>query len=237
MIIKCTEKNIIEEFTNEAAKFILGYSDSVNFEPFAKSCLNRQKVDFKQILADFDNLKPIVKEDLAFFLLGDPAANSEEEIITCYPGFMAILYYRIAHVLASYKIPLVPRIITEISHSSTGIDIHPNAKIGHPFFIDHGTGVVIGETSIIGNRVKVYQGVTIGALSLGKGAALKGIKRHPTIGNNVTIYANASILGGDVIIGDNVIIGGNVYLTKSIPPNTKVLIQEPQLLILSKTNS
>ncbi len=151
---------------------------------------------------------------------GDPAAESIDEVILAYPGFFAIAVYRIAHVLYNLKIPILPRIISEYAHQITGIDIHPGAKIGTPFFIDHGTGIVIGETTSIGSYVKIYQGVTLGALSIQKELAKK--KRHPTIEDDVIIYSNAVILGGDTIIGKGSIIGGNVWLTRSIPPNSVV---------------
>ena len=161
---------------------------------------------------------------------GDPAAKTKDEIIFCYPGLYAITVFRIAHELFVLNIPMIPRIMTEHAHSITGIDIHPGATIGKYFFIDHGTGIVIGETTIIGEYVKVYQGVTIGALSTSGGQSLKGKKRHPTIGNNVTIYSGASILGGDTVIGDNVVVGGNTFITKSIEKGTKVTNKEQELL-------
>ncbi len=153
-------------------------------------------------------------------LLGDPAAKSMEEIILSYPGLKAVVIYRIAHELHNLKVPLIPRMMGEYAHSQTGIDIHPGAQIGDSFFIDHGTGVVIGETTKIGNGVKIYQGVTLGALSVKKEEANK--KRHPTIEDGVTIYAGATILGGETIVGANSIIGGNAWLVKSIPPNSRV---------------
>lgn len=159
---------------------------------------------------------------------GDPAANSLDEIILSYPGIYAILVYRIAHELYCLEVPLIPRIMSEHAHSVTGIDIHPGATIGENFFIDHGTGVVIGETTVIKNNVKIYQGVTLGALSLKGGHKLQNIKRHPTIEDNVVIYSGASILGGKTIIGKNVIIGGNSFITSSIPDETKVRIKDPE---------
>lgn len=159
---------------------------------------------------------------------GDPAASSLEEVIRTYPGFYAVIIYRIAHLLYELGVPFIPRIFTELAHGKTGIDIHPGAKIGTSFFIDHGTGVVIGETTIIGNNVKLYQGVTLGALSVAKGMALT--KRHPTIEDDVVIYAGATILGGQTIIGTNSIIGGNVWLTKSVQANSSVYHQ-PELRI------
>ena len=164
---------------------------------------------------------------------GDPAAKSFDEIILCYPGLAAIAVYRVAHELYLLEIPLIPRIMAEFAHSKTGIDIHPGASIGDNFFIDHGTGVVIGETSVIGNAVRIYQGVTLGALSFKKdkdGRVMKGGKRHPTIDDNVVIYAGATILGGETVVGKNSIIGGNVWLLESVPPNTTITHQSPKLI-------
>ena len=160
---------------------------------------------------------------------GDPAAFSEDEIIYTYPGLFAILINRIAHELFLLNVPIIPRIMTEYAHSETGIDIHPGATIGKYFFIDHGTGIVIGETTIIGNNVKIYQGVTLGALSTRGGQALKDKKRHPTIEDNVTIYSGASILGGDTIIGKDVVIGGNAFITRSVPNGAKVSVKNQEL--------
>lgn len=160
---------------------------------------------------------------------GDPAAYSTEEIIFCYPGVFAVSVYRIAHELWLLGVPMIPRIISEYAHNLTGIDIHPGATIGKYFFIDHGTGIVIGETTVIGDHVKIYQGVTLGGLSTRKGQQLKGVKRHPTIGDNVTIYSNTSILGGETIIGNDVVIGGNAFIINSIPEGMKVNIRNPQL--------
>lgn len=151
---------------------------------------------------------------------GDPAAKSRDQVIRTYPGFLAIACYRIGHAFCKIGVPMLPRILTEYAHSRTGIDIHPKANIGKRFCIDHGTGIVIGETTVIGNNVKLYQGVTLGALSVKKEMAK--IKRHPTIEDNVVIYAGATILGGNTVIGKNSIIGGNVWLTESIPPNSRV---------------
>lgn len=159
---------------------------------------------------------------------GDPAATSKSIIISSYPGMLAIYVYRVAHILYLENVPLLPRMMTEYAHSRTGIDINAGAQIGDCFCIDHGTGIVIGETTIIGNNVKIYQGVTLGALSTRKGHDLMGFKRHPTIGNNVTIYSGATVLGGDTVIGDNCIIGGNTFITKSIPENTKVTLSSKE---------
>lgn len=182
---------------------------------------------------DFLNKIPEIREyletDLQAAFDGDPAAYSKEEIIFSYPGIYAILIYRIAHELYNLSVPIIPRIMTELAHSDTGIDIHPGAVIGKYFFIDHGTGIVIGETTVIGEHVKVYQGVTLGALSTRGGQNLRGTKRHPTIADNVTIYSGASILGGETVIGKNVVIGSNAFITKSIRENTKVSIKNQEL--------
>ncbi len=164
---------------------------------------------------------------------GDPAASSTDEIIFCYPGLYAVTVYRIAHELQLLKVPMIPRIMTEHAHSLTGIDIHPGATIGKRFFIDHGTGIVVGETTEIGENVKIYQGVTLGALSTRKGQELRGVKRHPTIGNNVTIYSETSILGGETVIGDGATIGGNAFIVSSIPAGMKVSVKNPELQFTS----
>ena len=162
---------------------------------------------------------------------GDPAAKSKEEIISSYPGLFAIYVYRLAHLLYKEEVPYIPRIMTEYAHGKTGIDINPGATIGDYFFIDHGTGVVIGETTEIGRNVKLYQGVTLGALSTRQGQQLANVKRHPTIRDNVTIYSNASVLGGETVVGENTIIGGNTFITESVPANTKVSAKSPELVI------
>jgi len=167
-----------------------------------------------------NGIKKQVDADAGFIMEGDPAATSVDEVIITYPGFYAILVYRLANRLALLGVPLIPRIMTEYAHSLTGIDIHPKATIDSPFFIDHGTGIVVGETSVIGKRVKLYQGVTIGALSVSK--EMSGKKRHPTIEDDVVIYAGTTILGGETVIGHDSIIGGNVWLTSSVPPYSLV---------------
>lgn len=172
-------------------------------------------------------LREVLKDDIEAAYEGDPAALSLEEICTSYPFITVITTHRIAHELYKEEVPLIPRIMTERAHSLTGVDIHPGATIGRHFFIDHGTGVVIGETTHIGNGVKIYQGVTLGALSFPKdedGNIIKGGKRHPTIEDKVTIYAGATILGGDTVIGKNSVIGGNTWLTRSVPPDSMVII-------------
>ncbi len=173
-----------------------------------------QKMLLKDVQAGFD---------------GDPAAKSRQEIISSYPGVFAIFVYRMAHELYLKKVPFIPRIMSEYAHSRTGIDINPGADIGEYFFIDHGTGVVIGETTKIGDCVKLYQGVTLGALSTRKGQLLADVKRHPTIENNVTIYSGATILGGETVIGANSIIGGNTFITESVPAYTKVSLKAPEM--------
>ncbi|MCH7400013.1 serine acetyltransferase [Belliella sp. DSM 107340] len=174
----------------------------------------------------FENLSEVydlIHQDVDAMFSGDPASKSRAEILRCYPGFYAIAAYRISHEMYLLGIKMIPRIITEFAHSRTGIDMHPGASIGHHFCIDHGTGLVVGETTVIGNYVKLYQGVTLGALSVHKEDA--DTKRHPTIENNVVIYAGATILGGNTVIGENSIIGGNVWLTKSVPANSKIYYQ------------
>ena len=175
-------------------------------------------------------LKNILLEDAEFTYQCDPASEGTEEIILTYPGFFAIFCYRIAHILKSVNVRLLPRMISEFAHTQTGIDIHPGATIGHPFCIDHGTGIVIGETSIVGNYVKMYQGVTLGALSLKEGQNLKNIKRHPTIGNNVTLYADAFVFGGDTVIGDNVIVGNNAIIRESVEANKVVYLKNEVII-------
>jgi serine O-acetyltransferase len=178
------------------------------------------------------SIRKILATDVRATYDGDPAANSYDEIIFSYPGMLAIAVHRVAHKLFLFKVPLLPRIMTEYAHSLTGIDIHPGAEIGESFVIDHGTGVVIGETTVIGKNVRIYQGVTLGALSLPKdaGERLKGKKRHPTIEDDVIIYSGATILGGDTVIGARSVIGGNVWITESVPPDTRVIMETPRLI-------
>jgi serine O-acetyltransferase len=173
----------------------------------------------------------LLKTDMEAILSGDPAAKTEFEVIRTYPGFYAISFYRIAHQLYKAKVPLIPRILTEYVHSKTGIDIHPAAQIDEYFFIDHGTGIVIGESCVIGKHVKLYQGVTLGALSVEK--SLANTKRHPTVENNVVIYSGATILGGKTIIGEHSIIGGNVWLTKSVPSYSTVY-HKPEIKVVER---
>ena len=168
-------------------------------------------------IASFGKIQNLILKDIQAAFDGDPAAKTKEEIIYCYPGLLAIFIYRFAHELYKMKVPFIPRIMTEYAHGHTGIDINPGATIGEYFFIDHGTGVVIGETTKIGDYVKIYQGVTLGALSTRSGQLLRDVKRHPTIEDHVTIYSNASILGGETIIGEGSVIGGNAFITESVP--------------------
>lgn len=178
-----------------------------------------------QFLSALPEVKRLLLTDIQAIYDGDPAAKSKAEIILCYPGFYATMIYRIAHVLYDLKVPYIPRVMSEYAHEKTGIDINPGAKIGEYFCIDHGTGIVVGETATIGHHVKLYQGVTIGARSFAldaSGNPVKGGKRHPDIGNHVVIYANATILGGDTRIGDNCVVGGNVWLLHSLKDGEKV---------------
>ena len=179
-------------------------------------------------------VRALVQTDLQAAYDGDPAASGKEEIVFSYPGLFAITVYRLAHVLQVLGVPMIPRIMTEYAHSVTGIDIHPGATIGENFFIDHGTGIVVGETTVIGKGVKVYQGVTLGALSTRGGQSLRGKQRHPTIEDNVTIYAGASILGGSTVIGRNCVIGSNAFITESVAPNTTVTIKNQELQLRSR---
>jgi len=183
-------------------------------------------------MQELPHIRRILSEDVEAALMGDPAAQSLDEIILCYPGIEAMTIYRLAHVLYGLQVPLIPRMLTEYAHMQTGIDIHPGAQIGRRFFIDHGTGVVIGETCHIGNDVKLYQGVTLGALSFpqnDRGELLRDRKRHPTIDDHVVIYANATILGGQTRIGHHAVVGSSVWLTRSVDPYTVVTLEKPSL--------
>ncbi|QNK61281.1 serine acetyltransferase [Pedobacter sp. PAMC26386] len=213
--------------------FIHSEQELLNILKATKAC----KFCNHQVIAEtfYNELPELFRQmntDITATLSGDPAAKSEFEIIRTYPGFLAISIYRIAHKLLKLGIPLIPRVLTEYAHSATGIDIHPGAEIGEYLFIDHGTGLVIGETTKIGDHVKLYQGVTLGALSVEKFMA--NTKRHPTIGDHVIIYSGATILGGDTLIGEHSVIGGNVWLTKSVPPNSTVYHQSAMKVIETK---
>ncbi len=194
-------------------------------------CKARATTVAAEVLAELPDIRDVMKTDVQAAYEGDPAARNKQEVIMSYPGLRAITIHRIAHALFKRKVPMIPRMMSEYAHRITGIDIHPGAKIGRAFFIDHGTGVVIGETAEIGDNVKLYQGVTLGALSFPKdacGMIIKGAKRHPTIEDNVTIYAGATILGA-VVIGKGSVIGGNVWLTHSTEPGTRITIAKPDL--------
>lgn len=182
-------------------------------------------------------VREYLETDLQAFYDGDPAARSKDEIVFSYPGIYAITVYRLAHELFLLNVPLIPRMMTEQAHSKTGIDIHPGATIGKYFFIDHGTGIVIGETTVIGEHVKLYQGVTLGALSTRGGQKLRDVRRHPTIKDNVTIYSGASILGGETVIEEGVVVGGNSFITKSISKGTKVSVKNQELVYHSEDES
>ena len=199
------EENDVEKLTEQAEK------DTVTF------------------LKKIPDVRAMLETDLEAAFQGDPAAKYRDEIILSYPGMFAITVNRLAHELFLLEVPLIPRIMTEYAHSITGIDIHPGATIGKYFFIDHGTGVVVGETTVIGDRVKIYQGVTLGALSTRGGQKLRDVRRHPTIEDDVTIYSGASILGGETVIGRDSVIGGNAFITKSIPAGTTVSIKGQEL--------
>ena len=188
----------------------------------------------REIIERMPYIQEMLLKDLDATFDGDPAAASKEEVIFAYPGLFAIFVYRIAHELYLRKIPMIPRIMTEYAHSHTGIDIHPGAQIGDYFFIDHGTGIVVGETTVIGDRVKLYQGVTLGALSPRGGHRSKPGKRHPTVEDDVTIYSGASILGGDTVIGRGSVVGGNAFLTNSVQQDTRVVIHAPETVFKSR---
>ncbi len=183
----------------------------------------------RHFIGALSDVQKALSYDVEAAFSGDPAAKTRAEIVFSYPGLYATAVYRLAHILYNENVPLIPRIMTEYAHSLTGIDINAGAKIGSYFFIDHGTGVVIGETAEIGDFAKIYQGVTLGALSTRKGQALSGVKRHPTLKNRVTVYSGASILGGDTVIGDDCVIGGNAFVISSVPDNTRVSVKSPEL--------
>lgn len=207
-----------------ALKYLSAYSQKGEDELFIEA--QKRALLF---LNEIPAIRDMIQTDLEAAYQGDPAAFNKAEIIFSYPGLFAIMVNRIAHKLYLLNVPLIPRMMTEYAHTQTGIDIHPGAVLGKYFFIDHGTGTVIGETAVIGDHVKVYQGVTIGALSTRKGQMLSGKKRHPTIEDHVTIYAGASILGGETVIGHNTVIGANTFITSSIPCNTRVSIKNQEL--------
>ena len=226
-------KSKTEKFTNDLFYILFDteicMTDNIGalstlFNEISASACKENPVDCREKWTHFLDTLPGVLEklndDADCIYQNDPASNSIEEVILAYPGFFAIAVYRLSHIFYEMKMPLIPRMMSEYAHRITGIDIHPGAQIGNPFFIDHGTGIVIGETTVIKNHVKIYQGVTLGALQVNK--EMKFQKRHPTVEDNVTIYAGATILGGNTVIGKNTTIGGNVWLTESVPANSIV---------------
>jgi serine O-acetyltransferase len=226
-----TLTSVYTRLTNEVEKSLKYICRKITECPH-DICQSRAKVVVTELLDKIPEIRSLINGDVEAAYNGDPAAVSIEEVILSYPCVLAITTYRIAHELYLRGVPLIPRIMSEHVHSLTGVDIHPGAKIGENFFIDHGTGVVIGETAEIGDNVKLYQGVTLGALSFPKdekGQIIKGIKRHPTIGNNVVIYSGATLLGPYAIVGDNVVIGGNVWVTSPVAPGTIITIARPEL--------
>jgi serine O-acetyltransferase len=230
---------VVDFFESLAEQITLSIRhECLRFNQPCTQCQDRGHEAAITFLKDLSSLRALLGKDVIAARDGDPAAHSYDEIIFSYPGLFAISVYRIAHHLYEQGVPLIPRIMTEYAHSQTGIDIHPGAHIGESFFIDHGTGVVIGQSTEIGGRVRIYQGVTLGALSLSKDSVegLRNKKRHPTIKDDVIIYAGATILGGETVIGERSVIGGNVWLTESVPPDTKVFLKRPEL-ILSVGNS
>lgn len=231
-------KKSIEKFINYF--YLDVFKDILNIEiddNLLKTIYNEYIEDKK--IDDFIELKKNIKEkiekDLEFYMISDPALTSKEELILSYPGLFAILSYRLANLLYKMDIKIIPRMITEYAHSLTGIDIHPASTLGCPVFIDHGTGIVIGETSKVGDFVKIYHGVTLGASNIKNALDLKGVKRHPTIGNNVTIYANTSILGGKTVVGDNSVVGSNLCIAQTIE-NDSLIYQKDNVLIKKKIN-
>ena len=216
--------NLIKQ-TSIVLKYAPEYSDADD-QTIAKAS---EEITFK-FLDTIPKIREYIETDIQAAYDGDPAAYNKDEIICTYPGLFAIFTSRVAHELFLLGVPMIPRIMTEHAHSLTGIDIHPGTTIGKYFFIDHGTGIVIGETTEIGNNVKIYQGVTLGALSTRGGQNLRGKKRHPTICDNVTIYSGASILGGETVVGKNVVVGGNAFITTSIPEGAKVSVKSQELM-------
>ena len=213
---------------SEQIEFAISYGGSGELPVYRKQAQDKA-LSFIEKIPETIRL---LSEDAEAELAGDPAAESIEEIVLSYPGLYAIFVYRYAHILYRLRIPFIPRMMSEYAHSKTGIDINPGAEIGRSFFIDHGTGIVIGETTKIGDNVKLYQGVTLGALSTRKGQELSGVKRHPTIEDNVVIYANATVLGGGTVIGKNSVIAGNSFIVESVPENTKAASTLPEVKLI-----
>lgn len=230
--------NHIYEVLKEQIVTALLYKSAVAADTEGKdsqTCLSQKEAQqqaesiCQYFISRLPHIQQMLLKDVQAGFDGDPAAQSKEDIIVSYPGLFAIYVYRIAHELYTKQVPYIPRIMTEYAHSRTGIDINAGATIGEYFFIDHGTGVVVGETTTIGNHVKLYQGVTLGALSTRKGQQLAGVKRHPTIEDNVTIYSGSTILGGDTVIGKGTVIGGNAFITESVAEATKVIVKNPEM--------
>ena len=220
----------LTDMLTEQVQSCLRYRDDISKkERSSDSCTGEAQDIVMAFMNRIPAIRAILATDVQAAFDGDPAAQNTDETIFCYPGLFAITVQRLAHEFHLLKVPLMPRIMTEYAHSLTGIDIHPGAELGKSFFIDHGTGVVIGETSTIGDGVKIYQGVTLGAIAPAFGQALRGEKRHPTIEDNVTIYSGATILGGDTIIGQGSVIGGNVFITTSVPQMNQVVAEPPRL--------
>jgi serine O-acetyltransferase len=231
--------SVYSRLTNEIEKSLKHICRKIKECP-EDVCQTRAHIVAKELLEKIPEIRALLSGDIQAAYAGDPAAMSADEVIISYPCVLAITTYRIAHELYLRGVPLIPRIMSEHVHSLTGIDIHPGAKIGKNFFIDHGTGVVIGETTEIGNDVKLYQGVTLGALSFPKdekGRIIKGRKRHPTVGNNVIIYSGATILGAEAVIGDNVVIGGNVWITTKVASGIRITIAAPHLKYKKEKNT
>lgn len=228
--IKSNSTVTIEDVAYHLNKqILLALKYTAKEEADAEKLAEQAERDTVTFLKKIPDVRAMLETDLEAAFQGDPAAKYRDEIILSYPGMFAITVNRLAHELFLLEVPLIPRIMTEYAHSITGIDIHPGATIGKYFFIDHGTGVVVGETTVIGDRVKIYQGVTLGALSTRGGQKLRDVRRHPTIEDDVTIYSGASILGGETVVGRNSVIGSNVFITSSIPADTKVSMKDQDL--------
>ena len=225
----CREKERLATLVEDVALDLSGQIKVVLHNAGVEHAEEKAQELSLMVLEEIPSVRSAVQTDVQAAYDADPAASSKEEVILCYPGLLAITVYRLANVLHRLQVPLIPRIMTEYAHSVTGIDIHPAAVIGDHFFIDHGTGIVIGETTVIGSHVKIYQGVTLGGLTTSGGQSLRGQKRHPTIEDNVTIYAGASVLGGETIIGRDSVIGSNAFITQSVPPCTTVSMKDAEL--------
>ncbi len=228
--------DIYEGFSVQIAKSLR--HNCVGAHHLCDRCMKRGREATLTFMKCLPKIRRLLRGDVEAVMANDPAASRVEAVIFSYPGIKAITIYRVAHELYHLEIPILPRIMTEYAHTVTGIDINPGAHVGENFFIDHGTGIVIGETCVIGDRVKIYQGVTLGALSMPRdegGDLVRGTRRHPTVEDDVTIYSGATILGGETVIGAGSVIGGNVWLTDSIPPGTKVVIEAPRLQYRNST--